>query len=160
MTHALAAVLDGRPDDAAASMEAVAEVAERFGATGEADSLGIVFGPTDTGVTRMGQALEVDEPDRAVSIAQDVHPDRHPFPANRAYYWANYGRALAQLRGRRGDAVLALRTAEDLYPTKVRRDPMVREVIAGLLEKPPAGRAGQELRAMAHRAGLQTSGIG
>jgi len=155
MTHALAAVLDGQPNDAAAPMETTAEIAGRFGANGEADALGIVFGPTDVGVTRMHQALELGEPDRAVSIAQDVDPGRHPFPANRAFYWAHYGRALAQLRGRRDDdAVRALRISEDLYPTKVRRDPFVRDTLAELLTRAKRDTIGCELRGMAYRAGL------
>jgi transcriptional regulator with XRE-family HTH domain len=50
VTHALAAMLNGRPGDVAAPMEAAAELAERFGATGEADSLGFVFGPVDAAI--------------------------------------------------------------------------------------------------------------
>ncbi|MGH3569506.1 MAG: helix-turn-helix domain-containing protein, partial [Pseudonocardia sp.] len=123
--HGLVAVLDGRPNDAAAPMDATAEIAGRFGATGAADALGIVFGPINVGMNRMFNALESGEPDRAVSIAQDVDPDRHPFPSVRAFYWAHHGRALVQLRGRDDDAVRALRTAEGLYPTKVQRDPLV-----------------------------------
>lgn len=100
-------------------------------------------------------ALEADEPDRAVNIAQNVQPERHPLPVNRAHYWTYYGRALAQLRNHRDDAVSALRTAEDVFPTKVRRDPLVREVVATLL--PGAGRdaVGMEIRGLAHRVGLE-----
>ncbi len=154
--HATAALLDGRPGDVAAPMEAAAELAERFGAAGEVDSLGFVFTPTDAGIFRMWHALNAGEPDQAVSIAQDVDPERHPFPVNRAHYWVQYGRALARLRGRRDDAVRALRTAEDIFPTKVRRDPIVREVIATLLPGARHDAIGTELRRMAHRAGLPT----
>ena len=89
-----------------------------------------------------------------MSIAQDVEPERHPFPANQAYYWANYGRALAQLRRRDADAVHALRTAEDLYPTKIRRDPFVRETLTELLTRAKPNAVGRELRGLAYRAGL------
>jgi transcriptional regulator with XRE-family HTH domain len=154
VTHALAAVLDGRPSDAAAPIEGAAELAERFGATGETDSLGFLFNPVDAGIFRMWLALEAGEPDQAVSIAHDVTPERHPFPVNRAHYWIHYGRALARLRGHRDDAVMALRTAEDLFPTKVHRDPMVREVIAELLVHSRRDAVGRELRRMAFRAGL------
>jgi hypothetical protein len=51
--------------------------------------------------------------------------------------------------------VVALCTAEDIFPTKVRRDPIVRDVIAGLLARSrrdsPMDR---RLRGMAYRAGL------
>jgi hypothetical protein len=154
VTHALAAVLDGRPGDVAAPMEAAAELAEQFGATGATDSLGFLFGPVDVAIMRMWLALEVDEPDQAVSIARDVAPKRHPFPANRTHYWIQYGRALARLQGRRDDAVRALRTAEDIFPIKVLRDPLVRDVIATLLPGARRDTIGMELRGMAHRAGL------
>ncbi|MGH3829787.1 MAG: helix-turn-helix domain-containing protein [Pseudonocardiaceae bacterium] len=153
-THAIAAVLDGRPGDAAAPMEAAAELAERFGATGAPDSLGFLIGPLDVGIMRMWLALEADEPDQAASIARGVDPERHPFPVDRAHYWIHYGRALSRLRGRRDDAVWALRTAEDLFPTKVHRDPMVREVLAELLAHARRNVAGRELRRMAFRAGV------
>ncbi|MGH3865125.1 MAG: helix-turn-helix domain-containing protein [Pseudonocardiaceae bacterium] len=152
--HAVAAALDDRPGDVAAPMEAAAELAGRFGATGDTDSLGFLFGPTDVGVYRMWLALEAGEPDQAVSVARDVDPERHPFTTMQALYWVDYGRALARLRGRRDDAVMALRTAEDLFPTMVRRDPIVREVIAELLTRARRDTVGRELRGMAYRAGL------
>jgi hypothetical protein len=64
-----------------------------------------------------------------VSVAHQVNPERHPFLANRAYYWAHHGRALTRVRRRQDDAVVALRTAEDVFPAKVLRDPMVRDAI-------------------------------
>ncbi|MGH4014487.1 MAG: helix-turn-helix domain-containing protein [Pseudonocardiaceae bacterium] len=160
--HALAAVLGGRPGDAAAPMDAAAEIAGRFdvdylapvpGPT-DAGTDRFVFGSVDAGIVRIWVALEAGEPDRAVSIAQDVQPERHPLPVGRAQYWTEYGRALARLREHRDDAVLALRTAEDIFPTKVRRDPLVREAIATLLPGARRDAVGMELRGLAHRAGL------
>ncbi len=63
-------------------------------------------------------------------------------------------RALTRLRGRHDDAVRALRTAEDIFPTNVRRDPMVRGVIVTLLPGARRDAVGRELRGMAYRAGL------
>ena len=80
----MAAVLDRRYGDMAAPMDAAADVAERFGATSDVDSLGFLFGPVNAGCFRMWLALEADEPDHVVSIAQDVDPERHPFPVNRS----------------------------------------------------------------------------
>ena len=154
--HAHAAVLDGRPGDVAAPMDAAAELAERFGAAGDTDSLGFAHASADVGLARMNLALEADEPDQAVSTPRDVHPERHPFPSGRAHYWMHYGRALAGLRGRRDEAVRALRTAEDIFPIKVRRDPLVRDAIATLLPGARQDAIGTELRGLAHRAGLPT----
>jgi transcriptional regulator with XRE-family HTH domain len=157
MCHAQAAVLDGRPGDVATPMDAAAELAERFGTTGDADdSLGCDYTPAEVGTRRMWLALEAREPDQAVSIARDGHLAGHPFLSGRAHYWMHYGRALAQLRGRRDDAVRALRTAEDIFPIKVRRDPLVRDTIAILLPGARRDAIGTELRRMAHRVGLPT----
>lgn len=153
VTHALAAVLTDRPDDTRDPMDEAENVAGRFGENPD-DPLGFAFGPLNVAFRRMSLALELGEPDQAVSIAESAQPERHPFRSKRVYYWSTYGRALHQIRGRREDTVRALRTAEDIFPTRVYRDPMVREVLTALVERPPAGRTGQELRGLAHRAGL------
>ncbi len=154
--HAMAAALERRNGDVDAPMDAAAHVAERFNATGQVDSLGFKFAPVSVGCFRMWLVLEADEPDRAASIAETVAPEHHPFPVSRSIYWVNYGRALARLRGRTDDAVLALRTAEDLNPTLVRRHPMARDAIGTLLPGARQDAMGTELRGLAHRAGLPT----
>ncbi|MGH3802876.1 MAG: hypothetical protein ACRDTD_22660, partial [Pseudonocardiaceae bacterium] len=154
-SHAAAAALNGSLGDAAAAMDAAADLAGRFGELGETDPLGFEFGPTNVGFRRVRLALEAGEPDRAVSIAEGLHPEQNPFPANRCYYWVGYGRALAQLRKRRDDAVRALRRAETLNPVRVRRTPLVRDTIAVLLRHSRRDAVGTELRGMADRAGLR-----
>lgn len=154
-TRAHAALLTGRPGEAAAYMDAATEQAGRFGVTGETDSQGFLYSPTSAAISGMCLALEADEPDQAESIARGIDPRPHPFAMNQAYYWVHYGRALARLRGRRDDAVQALSRAETSYPLSVQRNPFVHDVVAELLTRTrrdsPAGR---ELRAMAYRAGL------
>jgi transcriptional regulator with XRE-family HTH domain len=161
--HALSAVLQKRPADAVAPMDTAAELAGRF----DLDSLGpipephgagvsrFVFNPVDAATAQIWLALETHEPDRAVTIADGVNPDRHPLPVSRANYWMHYGRALAQLPHRRHDAVTALRTAEQIFPTMVLRDPMVRDTLAGLMNRSIRGAAGEELREMTRRAALR-----
>jgi transcriptional regulator with XRE-family HTH domain len=155
MTHALIAAVEKRHGDAAAPMEAAAELAARFGELGESDPLGFGFGPTNVGMRNMELALESGEPDRAISIAAGVHPLRLPRATRQASsYWIRYGRALARVRGRDEDAVNALRTAESLFPTRVQRDPIVRELLAELLYRSRRDAVGRELRGMAYRSGL------
>jgi transcriptional regulator with XRE-family HTH domain len=154
--RAKAAALNGRPDEAVAAMDAAADLASRFGQLGETDPLGFgEFGPTWVGFRRVRLALDAGEPDHAVSIAEGLHPERNPFPYARAFHWVGYGRALAQLRGRRDDAVRALRRAETMNPVRVRRNPFVRDTIAVLLPGARRDAVGQELRDMASRVGLR-----
>jgi hypothetical protein len=136
-------------------MDAAADMASRFGELGETDPLGFEFGPTWVGFRRVRLALDAGEPDHAVSIAEGLHPERNPFPYARAFHWVGYGRALAQLRGRRDDAVRALRRAEMMNPVRVRRNPFVRDTIAVLLPGARRDAVGQELRDMASRVGLR-----
>jgi len=135
VTRALLAVVAGRPDDAGAPMDAATDMANRFGEPGEADPLGFGFGPTNVEFRRVRLALEAGEPDRAVRIAEGLHPEQNPFPSHRVYHWVGYGRALARLRGRHDDAVRALRRAETIHPHRVQRDPMVREALSQLLTR-------------------------
>ncbi|MGH3829256.1 MAG: helix-turn-helix domain-containing protein [Pseudonocardiaceae bacterium] len=154
ISHAYAAVLDGRPDEAVAPLDAAAELAGRFGATGKADALGFVHAPADVALHRMWLALEMGDPDQVVPIAAGIVPESHPFRVGRAQYWQTYGRALARLRGRHDDAVRALRTAEGIFPAVVLRDPFVRDTLAVLLRRSRRDAVGQELQGMARRAGL------
>jgi hypothetical protein len=117
-----------------------------FGETGEDDSLGFVFGPTDVGFWQVALALEAGEPDRAVSNSRGLQPQRHPFVTRQAAYWVDYGRALARVRGRQDDAVRALRTAEELFPIRVLRNPFARGVIAELLVRSRRDVGDRELR--------------
>ncbi|MGH3941616.1 MAG: helix-turn-helix domain-containing protein [Pseudonocardiaceae bacterium] len=152
--QALAAVRQERPDEAVPALDTAAELAQRFGAAAT-DPLGFILAPTDVGIERMWLALEAGEPDRAVSIAPTVHPERHPFKGGQAQYWLQYGCALAQIGDHHEDAVRALRTAERIYPTRMLRNQFVRDTLAVLLRHSRRGSTtDQELRGMARRARL------
>ena len=133
-------------------MDHASELAER---TGEGDAYGLWFGPTNVGIWRLHDAVEVGDYARAAAVAEDLNPREHPSRERQAAYWSNYGRALARVRGRQDDAVLALRRSEMLYATRMQHDPFVRDVLGELVVRwrrdTPIGR---ELRGMAYRAGL------
>jgi transcriptional regulator with XRE-family HTH domain len=151
LSRSLVAAADKRPSDVDAPLEYAAELAER---TGEGNAYGLDFGPTNVGVWRMGVALEARDFAKAASIAEGLQPSLLPSATRKAAYWADYGRALARLRGRQDDAVKALRKAELISPPRVQRHPFVREVIGELLARSRRDVTGRELRGMAYRAGL------
>jgi alpha-ketoglutarate-dependent taurine dioxygenase len=99
-------------------------------------------------------ALEARDFAKAASIAEMLQPQRLPTATRQATYWANYGRALARIRGRQDDAVRALRQAELISPPRVQRHPFVRDVLAEMLVRSRQDAVGRELRGMAYRAGL------
>ena len=152
LSQSLVAVADKRPGAVDAPLEHVAELAER---TGEGNAYWMGFGPTNAGFWRLHVTLEAGDHGHAATLAEGLRPEVHPFRDCQAMYWVDYGRALARLRGRHDDAVMALLRAEKISPRRVHRNPLAREVIVGLLARSrrdsPAGR---ELRRMAYRAGL------
>ncbi len=129
LSRSLVAAADKRPGDMQAPLEHAAQVAER---TGQGNAFRMGFGPVNVGLWRMASALEAGDPDQAVRVAEGLRPEEHPSRERRATYWMGYGRALARVR-RRDDAVLALRTAEELFPMRVLRNPFARDVIAELV---------------------------
>jgi hypothetical protein len=151
LSRSLVASAGKRPADVNAPLEYAEELAKR---TGEGNAYWLAFGPTNVGVWRMGVALEARDFAKAASVAETLQPQRLPTTTRQATYWANYGRALARIRGRQDDAVRALRQAELISAPRVRH-PFVREVLGELLVRRSRRDAvDMELRGMAHRAGL------
>ncbi|MGH3774928.1 MAG: helix-turn-helix domain-containing protein [Pseudonocardiaceae bacterium] len=152
LSRSLVAAADSRPGDVAAPLEVAIELAER---TGEGNAYWMGFGSTNAGFWRVNVELEAGDYERAAAIAEGLRPEAHPFRGCQAMYWVDYGRALARLRGRHEDAVMALRRGEKISARRVHRNPFAREVLTGLLTRSrrdsPAGRV---LRRMAYRAGL------
>ncbi len=145
------AAADRRSGDVDAPLEYAAELAAR---TGEGNAYGLSFGPTNVGQFRVHGLVEIGDYERAVSTAEGLNPDAQD-RARQAYYWIDYGLALARLRERHDDAVRAFRRAEAISPHRVLRDPIVRDVLAVLLRHSRRGSpADHELRDMARRAGL------
>jgi len=151
LSRSLVAAADRRPEDVVAPLDYAGQLAMR---TGERDAYWLGFGPTNVGVWRMGVALEARDFAKAASIAETLQPQRLATATRQATYWANYGRALARIRGRQDDAVRALREAELISPPRVQRHPFVRDVLAEMLVRSRRDAVGRELRAMAYRAGL------
>ena len=150
MRQTVVAAADSRPGDMAAPLQYAAELAAR---TGEGNAFHLAFGPFNIGLYAMAGAIEIGDNGQAVSIAEGLQPDAAD-TARQAYFWVDYGRALARLRGRWDDAVHALRRAELIYPHSVQRNPFAREILAELLTRVKRDVVGRELRAMAYRAGL------
>ncbi|MGH4011160.1 MAG: hypothetical protein ACRDTH_23870 [Pseudonocardiaceae bacterium] len=84
--------------------------------------------------------MEIGDHERAAAIAEGLHPELHPHRGSQALYWVHYARALSRLRGRRDDAVMALRRAELISPHQVQRDSLARDIVGELLARPPVAR--------------------
>lgn len=151
LRRSVVASADNRPGDVDAPLEYATELAER---TGEGNGYGLGFGPINVGLYRMAGLLEAGEHDRAAGVAEGIDPEAHGNRSRQSAYWADYGRALARMRGRQDDAVAALRRAELISPHRTQRGPVIREVLAELLTRSRQDAVGRELRGMAYRAGV------
>jgi len=151
LCRSLLAAVDSRPGDVEAPFQQAVEFAKR---TGEGNAYGMGFGPTNVGLWRMYSQLEVGDYEQVVRVGEGLHPEAHLSRLYQADYWVNYGRALARVRGRRDDAVVAFRRAEEISPHRLYRDPFATDVIAELLARVRRDAIGRELRRMAYRAGL------
>lgn len=150
LSRSLVAAADNRTAEREAALEHAAELGER---TGQGDAFRMGFGPTNVGIWRMAAALESDEPDIAVGIAEGLRPAEHPSRERQATYFMDYGRALARVR-RRDDAVRALRQGKAIFPLRLLRNPFVRDTLAELRAHARRDAVGRELAGVAYRAGL------
>ena len=152
LRRSVVAAAAGRLGDVDASLAHATELAQR---TGEGNAYGLGFGPIKVGLYRMAGLLEIGDNERAAGVAERLIPEAHANRSGQAAYWADYGRALARMRGRQQDAVIALRRAELISPHRIQRGPVIRTVLAELMARARRDAVGRELRGMAYRAGLQ-----
>lgn len=141
--------------DGSARSAALDHAADLAAHTGEGNALWFGFGPSNVGVWQMSVALEAGDHVEAARIATTVNPGALPSPTRRSAYYREYGRALARLPRRTDDAVMMLRRAEAISPTRIRRHPFMRSILAELMTKVKRDSIGRELRGMAYRAGLR-----
>lgn len=151
LRRSVVAAAENQLGDVDASLAEATDLAER---TGEGNAYGLGFGPIKVGLYRMSGLLEIGDAERAAGVAESLNPEAHVNRSGQAAYWADYGRALARMRGRQQDAVTALRTAELISPHRIQRGPVIREVLAELTTRAKRDAVGRELRGMAYRAGL------
>lgn len=147
LTSALSNAASGRQADAQQHLDEAAEVASR---TGNGNSFGLHFGPTNVGIWRVAVAVEAGEGGKVGELARGVAVDTVPSRGRRAAFWSDVGRGLAREPGRQDEARAMIRRAEALAPLQVRANPYVRETVATLLNE--AG--GRELRELARRMGV------
>lgn len=119
-----------RPGDMNAPLEMATELAARTEESVNAYWLG--FGKHAVAQWHMAAAREIGDHELIVRTAVDLRPEVYD-RSREADYWVDYGVGLARLRRRSSDdAVLAFHKAEEISPHHVHRNPLVREVLAGL----------------------------
>ena len=153
MCHLSAALHNAAEGNSTAARDHLAEAEDVASYTGEGRFAGLMFGPNNVGVWQLAVHLELGNAERGLTIARKVNVEDIPSAGRQATFYSDLGLALARLRGREDQAVMALRRAEDLAPGRVRTRPTVRDTVTNLLPRVKDS-AGIELRGMAHRMGI------
>jgi transcriptional regulator with XRE-family HTH domain len=149
MLSAFSHLAQGRRNEALTWARASEEIATR---TGNVDTLGLNFGPTNINIWRIAMEVDGGEPGRAVEIARSTNPSSVTVSRQTAFY-SDTGRALARV-GKDGEAVRMLLTAERLAPQRIRSSRLAQETTRMLLERAKRRAGGVELRGLGERMGL------
>ncbi|WP_329131157.1 helix-turn-helix domain-containing protein [Streptomyces sp. NBC_01476] len=135
--------------------EHLAEAAKLAQRTGETKAWHLNFGPTNVGIHHVSLNTELGRHGHAAAASAGVRPRTLAAPGRTAAFHADLGRSLAHLRGRDTDAVTELLTAERTAPQRIHANSAVRDTVSALLDRQLPSRTTRELRALAHRMGLQ-----
>jgi hypothetical protein len=153
LSAALACAVEGDHHGAEDHGAEAARVAEPLGDRPDAFEL---FGPANVGVWRTSLAVEAGNADDALAHAAKVEPQALASGNRRAALRMERARAKAML-GDGAGAVTELRAAERLSPAQVRNNPLVRDLVAHMLDGVRREAGGRELRGLAWRMGLVKS---
>lgn len=135
--------------------DTVAEASVIADRTGDTDTLGLMFGPTNIRFWQVSMLADGDDPGAAVAIAAATRPELVDSTSRRAAFHIDAARAVAAAsRVRDADAVRHLATAERIAPQRVVTDPLVRETARALLDRSRRAAAGTELRGLCQRIGV------
>ncbi|WP_328915022.1 MULTISPECIES: helix-turn-helix domain-containing protein [unclassified Streptomyces] len=135
--------------------EHLAEAAKLAGRTGETKAWHLNFGPTNVGIHHVSLNTDLGRHGHAVAASGGVRPRVLAASGREATFHADLGRALTHLHGRDADAVTELLAAERTAPQRIHANVMVRDTVSTLLDRQLPARTARELRALAHRMGVQ-----
>jgi transcriptional regulator with XRE-family HTH domain len=151
LTAALGAQVQGDDDTAREHLDEAERIAAEMGERPDAWQ---VFGPANVGTWRTMLEVEAGRPDKALAVVATIDPT--PLSkGRRAALAMETARAHAMLgRNHEGQTVQSLREAERLAPERVHRTPLVRELVADMLDHAHRTAGGRDLRGLAHRMGI------
>jgi transcriptional regulator with XRE-family HTH domain len=149
--HLVAALASRRRQRLDDSREWLTEAAGLARRTGETNTLGMFFGPTNVDIWRMSIEVDDGDPARVVEIARRTDPAAIPAGLRQVFYYADTARALARIGGRDREAIRFLLTAERIAPQHVRTSAELAETIRVLLDRSRRQAGGTELRGLCER---------
>jgi len=158
LTAAQCTARDQRADDARAHLDEAGKIAARIG---ECNSMRMHFGPTNIVLWRLAVGVELGAGGRAYEEAARTPPDVAAAALkskNRtSMLHFDLARALVQDGAQRdAEAIRHLDTADQLAPTRIRNDPIARDLVHSLDQR--ARRRVWELDSLRRRFGIPERG--
>ncbi len=159
MTHlaqAQRAARDKQHDDAQAHLAEAGEIAARIG---ECNGLRMHFGPTNVAVWQLGIGIELGEGGRAYELATRMPLDVAALNSQERSAALSFDLARALVQdgpNRDAEAIRHLDTADRLSPTRIRNDPIARDLVVTLVRRAP--RRVWELDSLRNRFGIGGQG--
>ena len=129
LVQAQCAARSKRPDEATAHLAEAGEIATRIG---ERNGLRMHFGPTNVAVWQLGIGIELGEGGRAVELVTQMPLDVAALNSKERSSALHFdlARALVQDGPKRdAEAIRYLDTADRLAPTRMRNDPIARDLV-------------------------------
>jgi transcriptional regulator with XRE-family HTH domain len=151
LTCAFACAVMGNSDAAHSHIDEADEIARK---TGEGEAHHLYFGPTNVGIWRTAIGVELGEGGKVAEYANAVNLGAVRSNARKASLYADVSRGLAQEKGKERQALAAINQAEALAPEWVPTDPVMRDIVTGLLHRAKAKAGGAELTGLAWRMGI------
>jgi transcriptional regulator with XRE-family HTH domain len=156
LTAAQCAARDKRGDDARGHLEEAAAIAARIG---ECNGLRMHFGPTNVALWGLGIGIELEEGGRAYEQVARNPLDVAALGSQERLSALHFDLARALVQGGAGGVAEAIRhldTADRLAPTRVRNDPIARDLVRTLDRR--ARRRVWELESLRNRFGIGVQG--
>lgn len=158
LTSALQAAVASRLDDARAHLSEATDVARSLGEPKRTSSFaagfnGNWFGPTNVRCWQIAIAAELGDTGAAIETAAQTDLSALPVPHRQVHFWTDYARALATASKDR-DAMVALAKAERAAPQHFRRNPVVRDLVATLINRAKRRAVAGEMTALARKLGI------
>lgn len=124
--------------------------------TGDTDTFGLFFGPTNLAFWRLAIEIDSGDPHDAVHIAQTTNPAAIGSVDRQGAFYLDAARALARLGTREADtsAIRMLATAERIAPQRTRSYPFAKETLRVILERAKRSAVDSRLRGLAERIGV------
>jgi transcriptional regulator with XRE-family HTH domain len=121
--------------------------------TGETDTFGLMFGPTNVNLWNLAILTDGGDPVDAMPLISSTNPRIINSPSRQVCFYTDAARALARA-GEYDRAVQFFETGERIAPERMHGDPIIVEAVHGLVDTAHRGAVSTRLRGLAQRVGV------